>query len=236
MHRTYWLEYRSATGFDAGLPAAATNGAIVHLGGTMHQGDRSEYGCWDTCFLDMVPSTSTMSDGALAVGSAFTDQLTGVTITALSKGAGGLNVSVAAPPTTLDVGVYRGKAPSTGLPVYSFFLDDGFDHVTDARIPYGLPGDVPLVGLLGADRMSSLIVYRNGIWFIDTNRDGAADKTVVFGLPGDIPLVATSTAMAATIWSYIGAESGLSVKLSPAMSTRSSLSEASRATSRSWAM
>ena len=66
VHRTYWIEYRQPAGFDATLPASATNGAIIHLGGLMHQPDRSEYGCWDTCFLDMVPATAT--DGRRRAG------------------------------------------------------------------------------------------------------------------------------------------------------------------------
>jgi len=190
MHRTYWIEYRTATGFDAGMPAAATNGAIIHLGGLMHMGDRSEYGCWDTCFLDMVPSTAAMDDGGLAVGKAFTDQMTGVTINALSIGAGGLTVSVATPPTRLNFGLYRKTVPGTTTPFYKFLLDDGFDHKPDGVIPYGGPGDIPLVGSFTTDGMTSLVVYRNGLWYIDTNRDGAADRTVGFGgVPGDIPLI-----------------------------------------------
>ncbi len=190
-HRTYWLEYRTATGFDAGLPTAATNGTIIHLGGLMHQSDHSEYGCWDTCFLDMVPSTSTMSDGGLTLGNAFVDQMTGVTVTAVAKGAGGLTVSVASPPMNADIGVYRRNSPSTGLPVNKFLLDYGFDHAPDAKIVMGgVAGDIPVVGSVGADGLSSLIIYRNGIWNIDTNRDGIVDKAVGHGgVPGDIPIV-----------------------------------------------
>ena len=121
VHRTYWVEYRQATGFDNGLPASATNGAIIHLGGLMHQSDRSEYGCWDTCFLDMVPATGTMTDGALQVPNAFVDAQTGVTITAVSKGAGGLTVSVASPPSRTDLGLYRKLSPTgaAGLQVHA---------------------------------------------------------------------------------------------------------------------
>ncbi len=190
VHRTYWLEYRQATGFDAGLPANATNGVIVHLGGLMHQPDRSEYGCWDTCFLDMAPSTSTMTDGALQVGSAFTDALTGVTITALSKGAGGLTVSVASPLVRSDLGLYRKLSP-TGTPVYKFMVDVGFDYTPDMKVPFGMAGDIPLVGNFTYDGLTSFGVYRNGIWYLDTNRDGTADKTVILGgMPGDVPLAA----------------------------------------------
>jgi hypothetical protein len=193
VHRTYWVEYRQATGFDNGLPASATNGAILHLGGPMHQSDRSEYGCWDTCFLDMVPATTTMTDGALQIPNAFVDAETGVTISAVSKGAGGLTVSVASPPTKMDLGLYRKLSP-TATPVYKFLLDWGFDHVPDAKIPYGMPGDIPLVGNFTFDGLTSLVIYRNGIWYLDTNRDGTADQTVILGgAPGDVPLTANFT-------------------------------------------
>jgi hypothetical protein len=106
-HRSYWVEFRQAVGFDAGLSGfpTATDGAIVHLANVYADGISTDYSCWDTCFLDMTPLTSPTTDGALAVGSAFTDNDTGVTITAISKGAGGLTVSVAAPtrPTFVDV-------------------------------------------------------------------------------------------------------------------------------------
>jgi len=190
VHRTYWLEYRQATGFDAGLPASATNGVIVHLGGLMHQADRSEYGCWDTCFLDMAPSTSTMTDGALQIGSAFTDAQTGVTITALSKGAGGLTVSVASPQVRSDLGLYR-KLTATGGPAYKFMVDWGFDYTPDLKVPYGMAGDIPLVGNFTYDGLTSFVVYRNGLWYIDKTRDGKSDQTVAFGgVAGDVPLAA----------------------------------------------
>ena len=194
VHRTYWIEFRQATGFDAGLPASATNGAIVHLGGRMHQADRSEYGCWDTCFLDMVPATSTMADGALQVSNAFVDAQTGVTISAVSKGAGGLTVTVASPPTRINTGLYRKISPATGLPFYKFLLDYGFAQAPDAKIPFGMAGDVPLVGNFTTDGLTSLAIYRNGVWYLDTNRDGVVNKTVALGgVPGDIPLTANFT-------------------------------------------
>jgi len=198
VHRTYWIEYRQATGFDAGLPASATNGAIIHLGGLMHQGDRSEYGCWDTCFLDMVPATSSMTDGALQVPGAFVDAQTGVTISALSKGAGGLTVSVASPPTRINTALYR-KLSTSGAPLYKFLLDFGFAQAPDAKIPFGMAGDVPLVGNFTFDGLTSLGIYRNGIWYLDTNRNGTVDKTVALGgAPGDIPLTANFTGSGST--------------------------------------
>ena len=193
VHRTYWVEYRQATGFDAGLPASATNGAIIHLGGRMHQPDKSEYGCWDTCFLDMAPATSTMSDGALPMPNAFVDAQTGVTITAVSKGAGGLTVTVASPPTKSGFAVYR-KLSSALTPVYKFLVDDGFDHSPDSRIAFGMAGDIPLVGNFTNDGLTSLVIYRNGVWYLDTNRDGVSNQTVgLGGMPGDVPLAANFT-------------------------------------------
>lgn len=198
VHRTYWLEYREATGFDAGLPASATNGVIVHLAGLMHQSDRSEYGCWDTCFLDMVPATTTMADGALQVPNAFVDALTGVTVTAVSKAPGALTVAVASPPTRKGFGLYR-KLSAAGQPLYRFLLDDGFDHTPDYKVPFGTAGDVPLVGNFTSDGLTSLAVYRNGTWYLDTNRDGTADQVLSLGgVPGDVPLAANFTGAGAT--------------------------------------
>ena len=191
VHRTYWIEFRQATGFDAGLPASATNGAIVHLGGLMHQSDRSEYGCWDTCFLDMIPGTGSMTDGALQIPNAFVDAQTGVTITAVSKGAGGLTVSVASPPTRINTGLYR--------KVVAFYRGAGLQVPAGLRVrssagredPFGMAGDVPLVGNFTYNGLTSIGVYRNGVWYFDTTRDGIVDLTVALGgVPGDIPLTA----------------------------------------------
>ena len=90
-------------------------------------------------------------------------------------------------------GLYR-KLSGTGAPLYKFFLDYGFAHAPDAKISFGMAGDVPLVGNFTSDGFTSLVIYRNGIWYLDTNRDGAVDKTVgLGGLPGDIPLAANFT-------------------------------------------
>jgi M6 family metalloprotease-like protein len=183
-HRTYWLEFRKATGFDSGLSSfpTATNGTIVHLNGTMHQWDRSEYDCWDNCFLDMVPTTTTMTDGALAVGKSYTDTYTGITLSAISSGAGGLTVSVAGPPTLKQLALYR---PS----VRKFLLDFGFDHNPDKRVAFGMAGDVPVVGRVAPGGLSGVGVFRSGMWYFDTTLDGIADRVVAFGTPTDKPLL-----------------------------------------------
>jgi (2Fe-2S) ferredoxin len=141
----------------------------------------------------MIPATGTMTDGALQVPNAFVDAQTGVTISAVSKGAGGLTVSVASPVPKVDLGLYR-KLSATGAPLYRFLLDWGFDSVPDAKVSYGTAGDIPLVGNFTYDGLTSLVIYRNGIWYLDTNRDGKADQTVALGgAPGDVPLTANFT-------------------------------------------
>jgi len=183
--RTYWLEYRQASGFDSGLSsfATATNGAIVHLNGLMHQSDRSEYGCWDNCFLDMTASTSSMTDGALVVGSPYTDTYTGITLTAVARGAGGLTVTVAGPPTVKQFALYR---PSTN----AFLLDFGFDHRADRKVPFGAPGDIPVVGRVSFGGTHAIGVYRGGMWFLDINLDSIGDRAILFGDLSDKPLMA----------------------------------------------
>jgi len=139
----------------------------------------------------MVPGTGSMTDGALQIPNAFVDAQTGVTITALSKGAGGLTVSVASPPTRINTGLYRKVSPASGAPVYKFLLDYGFAQMPDAKIPFGMAGDVPLVGNFTYDGLTSIGVYRNGMWYFDTGRDGTVDlRFALGGVPGDIPLVA----------------------------------------------
>jgi hypothetical protein len=96
--RTYWLEWRQPIGFDAALPAGATNGATVHLGSP------SDYGC-STCILDMTPGTTTFTDGALPTGQSWSDTETGATLAVVSQAAGSLTVQVSTPtrPTFSDV-------------------------------------------------------------------------------------------------------------------------------------
>jgi (2Fe-2S) ferredoxin len=146
----------------------------------------------------MVPATATMSDGALAVSKAFVDAQTGVTISAVSQGIGGLTVSVASPPTRTDPGLYR-KVGASSTPVYKFFLNYGSGQAVDAKIPFGMAGDIPLTGNFTSDGLTSIGIYRNGSWYFDTNRDGSVDKTFILGgVPGDVPLTANFTGAGAT--------------------------------------
>ena len=114
------------------------------------------------------------------------------TVSLTVTGPGGSNtltrnnyVSVA---PILDTGVYRKLVPGTGAPAYKFILHE---NGADVKIPFGMAGDVPLVGYMSPGGKSSLIIYRNGYWYIDTNRDGTVDEIAGFGgVPGDIPLAA----------------------------------------------
>jgi hypothetical protein len=93
-------------------------------------------------------------------------------------------------PSRPDFGLYRKLTPR-GNPYYRFLLDFNFDHVPDAKIPFGTAGDVPLVGRIDPGGKTSLIIYRNGLWYIDANRDGTVDVAAAFGgMAGDIPLTA----------------------------------------------
>jgi len=85
--RTYWVEFRQATGFDSGLSGNANvmNGALIHLAPSAVGG---------TDLLDMTPGTSGFSDAALDVGNAFTDPAAGLTITTVSKSGSTLDVRV----------------------------------------------------------------------------------------------------------------------------------------------
>jgi hypothetical protein len=91
--RQFWLEFRRPAGFDATLPAGATNGALVHLSYP------SDWSC-DSCLLDMTPATSGTSDAALAVGQTFRDSVSGTVVTMRSEDAAGLTVDVSMPGRT----------------------------------------------------------------------------------------------------------------------------------------
>lgn len=96
--RTYWLEWRQPIGFDANVATGASTGAMVHV--TSGAG----FGC-SNCVLDMKPGTATFTDGALAPGSQWTDEVTGTTLAVVSQGASALTVQVTTPegPTFTDV-------------------------------------------------------------------------------------------------------------------------------------
>ena len=90
--RTYWIEWRNRTGFDAGEPAGVVNGGLIRFAPSAVGG---------TDLLDMKPATAgNFDDATLDVGATFTDPELSLTITTLSKTATSLTVQVdyAAPP------------------------------------------------------------------------------------------------------------------------------------------
>ncbi len=98
-----------------------------------------------------------------------------------------------------DAAVYRKMKAGTSTPLYSYIVDFNFDHVVDTKMPFGTAGDVPLTGMVAAGGKSSLVIFRNGVWYFDDNRDGTVDRIVAFGgLPGDIPRIANFTGAGAT--------------------------------------
>ena len=101
-NRTYWLEYRQAVGFDSFLSSNTNvlNGNLVILTYP------SEYPCF-SCLLDMTPATAGFSDGAIVVGQSWTDPVSGVTISALSKTATTLAVRV-------SMGTVATRTPTSG--------------------------------------------------------------------------------------------------------------------------
>jgi hypothetical protein len=84
----YYVEQRVATGADSPLSTrpGLTNGVIIHTG--------SEATGNSSLTLDMTPETAAWTDAALPVGRSFHDPASGVTITAISVGAGGATVDV----------------------------------------------------------------------------------------------------------------------------------------------
>ncbi len=92
--RTYRVEWRNRTGFDAGEPATIVNGGLVRLAPSSVGG---------TDLLDMTPATTTFDDAELDAPLAFNDPETGLTITTLSKTASSVTIRVdygSPPPAT----------------------------------------------------------------------------------------------------------------------------------------
>ena len=83
--RTYFVEWRNRTGFDAGEPATIVNGALVRLA-------PSSVGGAD--LLDMTPATTTFDDAELDAPLVFTDPEVNLRITTVSKTASSITVQV----------------------------------------------------------------------------------------------------------------------------------------------
>jgi Gametolysin peptidase M11 len=92
--RTYWIEWRDRSGFDAVEPTTVVNGGLIRFAPSAVGG---------TDLLDMKPATAgNFDDAELDVGAVFTDPELSLTITTLSKTSTSLTVQVdytpAAPP------------------------------------------------------------------------------------------------------------------------------------------
>ncbi|HMA28442.1 MAG TPA: hypothetical protein VKS23_01135, partial [Thermoanaerobaculia bacterium] len=125
--RTYWIEWRNRSGFDAVEPTTVVNGGLIRFAPSAVSG---------TDLLDTKPATTTFDDAELDVGASFTDPELLLTITVLSKTSTSLTVEVdytkAAPPppatlfhtlapcrvfdTRNATGPYGGPAISAGVP------------------------------------------------------------------------------------------------------------------------
>jgi hypothetical protein len=92
--RTYWVEWRGRTGFDAGEPTTIVNGPLVRLAPSSAGG---------ADLLDMTPATSTFDDAQLDAPLVFSDPEVNLKITTLSKTASSVTIQVdygAPPPPT----------------------------------------------------------------------------------------------------------------------------------------
>ena len=90
-NRTYWIEYRQPIGFDSGLAAYPTNGAIIHVAYPFEWASGAD----DTEILDLTPSNGeNFYDAALLVGQTYTDSTYGVSVTVNSATASALSVTV----------------------------------------------------------------------------------------------------------------------------------------------
>ena len=68
-----------------------------------------------------------------------------------------------------------------------------WDASVDTAPPFGMAGDIPVVGDWNGTGTKKIGVFRNGTWYLDMNGnnawDAGVDATVSFGMAGDIPVV-----------------------------------------------
>ncbi len=94
--RTYWLEYRQPIGFDSALSAYPNNGVQLRVAVPF---ETICGGCADdTELVDMTPTTSALTDGALLTGQRYHDNVAGLTVTVGAVNAAGATVTVRVDP------------------------------------------------------------------------------------------------------------------------------------------
>ena len=140
----YYLEHRSAYGFDSCLAGNANvlNGVVVHQG--------SESSGPSIYLLDMTPATDYWTDPALTTGQSFTDLDAGLTVTILSADNTGAVVSVSHGPQqcnaanpTLTFSPSQGPVVAAGTAVSYTVTVTNNDSVACAAATFDLQASVP---------------------------------------------------------------------------------------------
>ena len=103
-----------------------------------------------------------------------------------------------------NIGVFRNGMWYLDYPGTGTWVGCGApaDLAKDACIPFGMAGDIPVVGNWSgsADGKSNIGVFRNGMWYLDypgtgtwagcgAPADPTKDACIPFGMAGDIPVV-----------------------------------------------
>ena len=190
--RTYWLEYRAATGRDGWL-AGPANWPGLQAGVQLRLAAAGD----DTSLLlDPTPSRAAQwaSDRATAlpVGAAVSVGAFTVTVREATTGAARVDVTsgpaASAPPVAASAGTQgTGEIGGSGS---TYFLNDSFSGVANRVFSYGGPQDSVLVGDWDGDGVDTLAVRRGNTFLVrDSNTAGRADRTFVYGDPGDAVLV-----------------------------------------------
>ena len=61
--------------------------------------------------------------------------------------------------------------------------------IADTIIPYGIPGDTPVLGDWNGDGMTDLGIFRDGFFLLRTSLTAGVDDFVIkYGTTGDLPL------------------------------------------------
>ncbi len=81
------------------------------------------------------------------------------------------------------MGVFR---PSNGVIYLKSSNSTGF---AEAKLLFGIPGDLPIAGDWDGDGVDTIGVYQNGIFYLwNSNSTGFEDLAFGFGLSGDLPV------------------------------------------------
>ncbi len=143
------------------------------------------------------PAASAAGWSATAPASHATSAAGSRTLYAWAKDAAGnvsksRNATVSITINQSYTGAYRGVFRN-GMWYMDMNQNGTWDASADISSPFGIAGDIPVIGDWNGTGTKKIGVFRNGTWYLDMNGnnawDAGVDAKVSFGAAGDIPVV-----------------------------------------------